>query len=179
MTPNPVRRIVTGHDAQGRSVIVADADSPHVRRSDHRPGVVFHNIWTTAQTPAPVNGPVDPVTEAMTLPPPKGGSNLRIVEFGPERDYPPDAAAVRHAFAEMGDAKDALVEGGAVRHAAMHRTPSLDYGIVLEGEIWLVMEEGETLMKQGDICIQGATNHAWSNRSDGRCVMAFVLIDGA
>ena len=176
MTPTGARRVVTGHDEQGRAIIVSDGPTPHVRSSAHRPGVVFHNIWTTDRTPAPVAGE-DPVTPAMSLPPPRTGTNFRLVEFGSEREFPPDFAAAHKGFAELGNASSALVEASATRHPAMHRTQTLDYGIVLEGEIWLLMDVGETLLRQGDICIQRATNHAWSNRSEKRCLMAFVLID--
>jgi hypothetical protein len=179
MRETPVRRIVTGHDAHGRAVIVSDAPTPHVRRSEHRPGVIYHNLWTTAATPAPIDGAPDPVTDAMTLPPPRHGSNFRIVEFGPESEFPPDAIDATRGFGEMGDAPDAVVDPKVSRHAAMHRTQSVDYGLVLEGEIWLVMDVGETLMRAGDVCVQRGTNHAWSNRSGRRCVMAFTLIDGA
>ncbi len=67
--------------------------------------------------------------------------------------------------------------GGPVRHAHMHRTRSIDYAIVLSGEIWAVMDEGETKMVAGDVLIQRGTNHAWANRSNAPCVVAFVLID--
>ena len=60
----------------------------------------------------------------------------------------------------------------------MHRTETLDYGIVLEGEIYLVLDDSETLLKPGDVVIQRGTNHAWSNRSDRVCRMAFILLDG-
>jgi quercetin dioxygenase-like cupin family protein len=81
------------------------------------------------------------------------------------------------AFAEMGAAAN-IVEDG--RHPFMHRTDSLDYAIVLSGEIWMVMdgEKDDLLLKQGDTLIQRGNNHAWSNRGTEPCVMAFVLIDG-
>ena len=60
----------------------------------------------------------------------------------------------------------------------MHRTETIDYAICLEGEIWLVLDDSEVLMRAGDVCVQRGTNHAWSNRSDAPCFMCFVLIDG-
>jgi len=68
-------------------------------------------------------------------------------------------------------------KGGAVRHAHMHRTRSIDYAIVLSGEIWAVMDVGETKLVAGDMLVQRGTNHAWANRSDAPCVIAFILID--
>lgn len=181
MQPRPIRRIVTGDDASGKAVVVSDESSPHVRRSPHRPGVAFTNIWTTDRAPAPIDGPEDPVTPAMNLEPPLSGTNFRIVEFGPEKDYIGAVSAedARQAFASMGGAQHALDSADAPRHPFMHRTKSVDYGIVLDGEIVLVLDDSEVLMKTGDICIQRGANHAWSNRSDRTCVMAFVLIDGA
>ena len=68
-------------------------------------------------------------------------------------------------------------KGGEVRHAHMHRTRSIDYAIVLSGEIWAVMDVGETKLVAGDVLVQRGTNHAWANRSDAPCIIAFVLID--
>ena len=180
MQMKPIRRIVTGHDARGRSFVLSDGPSPHVRATPLRTGVAFTNLWTTDRTPAPIHGAHDPVTPAMNLAPPPGGTNLRVVEFGPEKDYigAVTPAAAREAFATMGGAAHALSDEAAPPHPFMHRTKTVDYGIVLSGEIYLVLDEGETLMRAGDICIQRGTNHSWSNRSDVPCLMAFVLIDG-
>ena len=180
MNPKPIRRIVTGHDKAGKAIVISDGPVAHLRTSPERPGVAFTNLWTTARMPAEVHGSVDPVTPAMTLAPSPHGTNFRIVEFGPEQDYIAgvDAAAARAAFASLGGAAHALAEGGKSRHPFMHRTKTVDYGIVLAGEIYLVLDDSEVLMRAGDICIQRGTNHAWSNRSDAVCTMAFVLIDG-
>jgi mannose-6-phosphate isomerase-like protein (cupin superfamily) len=180
MEVKPVRRIVTGQNAQGRAVVIADGPCPHVRTSPQRGGVAYTNLWTVDRAPALIDGAVDPVTNAMNLEPPPLGNNLRIVEFEPEAKLraaaSPDAA--RAAFAAMGGAGHALTQGQNARHPWMHRTKTVDYGIVLSGEIYLVLDEGEVLMRAGDVCIQRGTNHAWSNRSNRNCVMAFVLIDG-
>ena len=81
------------------------------------------------------------------------------------------------AFAEMG-AGDNVVQGG--RHPWMHRTDSVDYGIILTGEIWMLMdnEENDVLLRAGDVVVQRGTNHAWANRSTEPCTVMFVLIDG-
>jgi quercetin dioxygenase-like cupin family protein len=73
----------------------------------------------------------------------------------------------------------ALSKAGAPRHPFMHKTVSVDYAIVISGEIWAVLDQDEVLMRAGDVLIQRGTNHAWSNRSDKPCVMAFVLVDAA
>jgi mannose-6-phosphate isomerase-like protein (cupin superfamily) len=180
MEIRPIRRIVTGNDARGVAVVVSDAPTPHVRTSPHRPGVAFTNVWTTDRMPVDAAGSTDPVTPAMGLGPPPHGTNFRIVEFGPEQDYigAVDAEGARRAFAAMGGAEHALDAGATPRHPFMHKTETVDYGIVLSGEIYLVLDESEVLMRAGDVCIQRAANHAWSNRSTQPCLMAFVLIDG-
>ena len=75
------------------------------------------------------------------------------------------------------DATAKSASRGEVRHAHMHRTRSLDYAIVLSGEIWAIMDEGETKLVTGDMFVQRGTNHAWANRSNEPCVIAFILID--
>jgi quercetin dioxygenase-like cupin family protein len=83
------------------------------------------------------------------------------------------------AFASMGrsGAQALAHDASASRHPMMHRTQTVDYAIVLSGEIWALMDSGETKMKAGDILVQRGTNHAWSNRSNKPCLVAFVLID--
>ncbi len=180
MDVKAVRRIVTGHDAAGKAVVIADGPCPHIRTSPARGGVAYTNLWTIDRAPAPIQGPADPVTPAMNLEPPPLGNNLRIVEFEPEAPHrtAASAAATRAAFAAMGGAAHALTQHENARHPWMHRTKTVDYGIVLSGEIYLVLDDSEVLMRPGDVCIQRGTNHAWSNRSERNCVMAFVLIDG-
>jgi mannose-6-phosphate isomerase-like protein (cupin superfamily) len=180
MQVRPIRRIVTGHDSHGRATVISDAPSPHIRTSPARDGVAYTNIWQTNRMPVPIHGATDPVTDAMNLEPPSNGSNLRFVEFEPEGPHlaKVDAAGARAAFAAMGGAGHALTQHENAQHPWMHRTKSVDYGIVISGEIYLVLDDQEVLMRPGDVCIQRGTNHAWSNRSETNCIMAFVLIDG-
>jgi mannose-6-phosphate isomerase-like protein (cupin superfamily) len=182
MQIRPVRRIVTGHNKEGRATVVSDAICPHIRTSPQRGGVAYTNLWQTDRMPVPIHGATDPVTEVMNLEPLPNGTNLRFVEFEPESETlrNVDAAAARAAFAAMGGAQHALTHGEEkeARHPWMHRTKSVDYAIVISGEIHLVLDDQDVLMRAGDVCIQRGTNHAWSNRSDKNCVVAFVLIDG-
>ncbi|MGC1094626.1 MAG: dihydrodipicolinate synthase family protein, partial [Pseudolabrys sp.] len=172
------RRIVTGHDAQGRSVILSDHVSPHVMPIMGQPNFAVTDFWKTASTPAD-NG-VGTKEDLCGLPiqvaPPANGSVFRLVQFPPDEDWAAKAAAMGGSVAIDETAKAAHT-GGPVRHAHMHRTHSIDYAIVLSGEIWAVMDEGETKMIAGDVLIQRGTNHAWANRSNAPCVVAFVLID--
>ena len=137
--PGPeVRRVVTGHNESGKSVIAVDEVTAGER---------FTVVWTTDKSPADNLDPVDGGARQVGLVQP-GGSVLRIGVLAP----------------------------GA--HSAMHRTHSVDYGIVLEGEVDMEVDDGETVhLKEGDVVVQRGTIHAWINRSDAPCKMAWILID--
>lgn len=174
---NPVRRIVTGNDADGRSRVVEDGAPPAVITVPERPGYVVSNVWTTRETPAEIDAP-DASTTHRGILPPGNGTILRVI------DYPPEPAT-REEFEAMARATfrtlypDVAHDPSKTTHAGMHTTETVDYAIILEGEITAVMDEGETVMKAGDILIQRGTNHGWANRSDKPCRIAFVLIDGS
>ena len=152
---NVPRRVVTGHDANGKSVFLSDGLVPVVR---HLPGegVGFYEIWNTAAMPAPVSATeaVEPTQLDLTVPPSTNGTKIRINEFFP----------------------------GHLDHrnlqSPIHRTESIDYGIVLEGEVVLVLDDSEVTLKAGDVVVQRGTDHAWANRSDKIARMAFILVDG-
>ena len=169
----PTRRIVTGHDADGQSVVLSDGAAPAVQVIEAFGGMSVTELWRTDESPASNAGNDDPAGKEKSLEPSPLGSKFRVVE------YPPDsvrfAGAGREAgFAEIGG-RQAMVEGD--RHPGMHKTATIDYAIVLTGEIWAVMDEGEALMKPGDVLIQRGTSHAWSNRTDKPCRVDFILID--
>jgi hypothetical protein len=166
----PIRRIVTGHDAEGRSIFVADGPAPHPFSPSHSPNVGLTNLWLTDTLPASnADGP-EPTAQPFRLEPPAAGNVVRIVEFPPdkERNYGNQAEVFRQYGA--GGAHDAKA-----RHPGFHKTQSVDYAILLEGEIWALMDVGETLMKPGDVLIQRGTNHAWANRSTAPARVLFVL----
>jgi mannose-6-phosphate isomerase-like protein (cupin superfamily) len=169
----PIRRIVTGHDAQGRSIIASDGPSPNTLAIVESPPLGLTDLWVTHDAPADNAAPGDPAARKIVLEPPTRGTIFRVVEF------PPDAQMAggfdrTKAFESMG-AREAMAQD-ASRHPAMHKTQSVDYAIVLSGEIWAVMDVGETLMRAGDCLIQRGTNHAWSNRSSQPCLVAFILV---
>jgi mannose-6-phosphate isomerase-like protein (cupin superfamily) len=174
------RRVVTGHDADGKAVISDDSVPPYSHLIGGPGGPTFIEVWNTRETPVVIEQDfIEPTERALMLGPPKGGTRLRII------DFPPESAAIRQltadgasaAFAQMGDAAAAGTHSGAP-HPLMHRTQTVDYGIVLEGELTMIMDRGETTVRAGDIVVQRGTNHAWSNRSGANCRVAFVLIDG-
>ena len=174
----PFRRIVTGHDSEGRAIIQEEGPPPRVQRIGGDTGPMFYEVWNTRATPAPIDrASGEPGEEGIILAPPKNGTRIRVLDIPPEGDNLKDLTQEEREahFAEVG-AAGAVAKNA--RHAYMHRTETVDYGIVLEGEIVLIMDEGETLVRAGDIVVQRGTNHGWANRSDRNCRIAFILIDG-
>ncbi len=169
----PVRRVVTGHDSGGKAVIVIDGNAPNVRIRQH--GTSSTQLWRTFATPADNTGAEDPALGDVPLSPPPGGSVFRIVEFMPETtiETPVEGDTLARTLGAH------QPEGQAFRHPGSHRTDSIDYAIVMSGEIdlWLDDEKDDVHVKAGDVVIQRGTNHAWVNRGDKPCQIAFILID--
>ena len=167
-----VRRVLTGHDADGKSSFILDGLAPNVKEMAMMPGLALTDLWETNGAPARNEGMADNADRPVRLEPPRGGTILRIVEFPPDAAWRKTADA-RAAFASIG------AEGAPDHDSAdpmMHSTSTVDYIIVLKGEIYAIMDKGETLLKQGDILIQRGTNHSWSVRGNQPCVIAAVLI---
>lgn len=181
MSHSPVRRVVTGHDSNGVAIIQEDSAVPRVQRVGGETGPLFHEVWNTTSTPVLIDADSgEPPEDQILLAPPKGGTRIRVLDIPPEGDNLNGLSEEdrRAHFAEVG-AADAVAGGNAAkRHPFMHRTETVDYGIVLDGELVLIMDEGETTVRAGDIVIQRGTNHGWANRSDRNCRICFVLIDG-
>jgi mannose-6-phosphate isomerase-like protein (cupin superfamily) len=158
-----MKRVVTGHDAQGRSLFVIE-DEPQPVVLDKAGGLRLTELWATPSE-----------TRPHRIEPDRGGTVFRVI------DYPPDSERLKSIdpeahFGSMG-AEAAPREKR--RHPGMHRTRTLDYAIVLSGEIYAVLDEGEVLLEAGDVLVQRGTHHAWSNRSDRPCRIAFVLVDAS
>lgn len=172
------KRVVTGHDDIGAAVVSLCGPTPNVFALDAVPGTSFHEIWNTAETPAMIDSGADPTDRPLVLSPPLTGSLIRVVDIPPDSGHAElsdeQAAAV---FSEIGEVAAGTGKRGS-RHKLMHRTQTLDYGIVTEGEIWLVLDDCEVKLERGDIVIQRGTNHAWSNRTDAMARMVFILLDG-
>ncbi len=169
------RRVVTGHDENGVAVVVSDQTATQILQRPNRPGVTLTNFWLSDGTPAEYDGAEETCEGDFILHPPKNGSVFRTVEFEPEDPEVLAKLDGKAAFAEMGAAAN-IVEGA--RHPFMHRTDSVDYAVILKGEIYMLMDDTEVLLKAGDVVVQRGTNHAWSNRGTESCIIAFILVDG-
>jgi naringenin degradation protein FdeH len=165
------RRIVTGHDAHGKAIAIFDA--PVVSHQRTPGGNALTMLWVTGESPADVSGSADRAETKVGVPPPPNGSIFRIV------DFPPATASshpVDHHAMLRGMGIDPATQGYA-RHQNTHRTRSIDYALVLEGEIDMLMDDSEVHVKAGDVLIQQGTNHAWVNNGTKPCRIAFILID--
>lgn len=171
--PKSIRRVVTGHNGRGQSVFIMDGPSPHVF-GQGTGSVVVTELWETRGCPADNRGNADAIDRPFRLPPPGNGSAFRIIEYPPDKQRLPALARERQS-AHYASTRSA--QPGAVRHPGFHKTDTVDYVIVLSGEIHALMDEGEVLLKPGDVLIQRGTSHAWSNRTDEPAYLAFVLID--
>lgn len=174
----PTRRIVTGVDEHGRSVIVSDGPTPNQFGPQGSPYLI--NFWATKGAPARYADPVDPATSAIPLHPFPGGVTFRFFRVPPERAFAHQSEEQRRAnaaayYAEVG-AADAYVPDG--RHAGFHRTESVDFIVLLEGEVTLMVDDGETPMRPFDVVVQRGTNHSWVNHGETTALMMAVLVDG-
>jgi mannose-6-phosphate isomerase-like protein (cupin superfamily) len=147
-----------------------------VRTVAERPGYASSEVWLTRGAPAPIEDD-DLTASVKTVSPQDGGTILRVIEIPPEPSDPAERErSIRATFANLYKDADHRPQGSA--HPGMHTTDTVDYALVLSGEIYAVMDEGETLLRAGDILIQRGTSHAWANRSSAPCRIAFILIDG-
>ena len=168
--PKQIRRIVTGHNAEGRSVIISDSLVP---AGVSLGAPLRAGLWITDRVPASNGGNDDAVPGGViekTPPQHRGGTVFRISEIPPDKERRQNPQDLARRGVDITPDRSA-------RHPGFHRTNTVDYAICLEGEIWAVLDETETLMKAGDVLIQRGTYHAWSNRSDRPALMAFILID--
>jgi mannose-6-phosphate isomerase-like protein (cupin superfamily) len=166
-----IRRVVTGHDRNGKAIVIRDGVAENVRVRGTA-GIVSTLLWVTDETPVDLSGDADAADREIGVAPPDGGTVFRIVEFQPQRagDAPVDSEAI---IREMGVEQDAARK----RDPFMHRTRSIDYGVVMSGRITMLLDEEDIDLVAGDTVVQRGTNHAWVNRGDEPCLIAFVLVD--
>jgi threonine dehydrogenase-like Zn-dependent dehydrogenase/quercetin dioxygenase-like cupin family protein len=175
-----VRRVVTGHNGTGESTIKSDQFPPRAKDYIHTPGFESALVWSTSATPAlPFDGE-DPTPAVRTFVPGPGETRFLVVTFPPDSVFQSSAFDPVKAVQEQLEATPGLTELFEPEAPGMHTTPTVDYGIVLEGEIWLELDNGQlSKMKKHDIIIQNGTRHAWRNPSSLPATVAFVLIGAA
>jgi len=168
-----IRRVVTGLDADNKAVVLFDGRLP---LAPGPYGLAATNLWITDSYPPALSfAKNDPATRPIGISPPDNGTKFRVVEFPPldaatEAKMEPD-------FLMKSVGERAPARGVPVKHPLMHRTRTLDYAVVLSGEIDMLLDETSVHLKPGDVVVQQATNHAWINRGTEPCRILFVLMD--
>lgn len=170
---HPIHRIVTGHNASGQATILFDS---HARETLEFPGWAdagSTELWATNETPADANS-TDDRARPMRHDPEPGGTLFRVVQVPPESDQQLDPGAVFDAMGSQ-NKPDAAARA---QHPSMHRTDSVDYLVVISGEMTMLMEDGtQAHLRPGDCIVQQASLHAWVNTTDKPCLLAAILID--
>lgn len=167
-----IRRVVTGLDANNKAIVLFDnrltlAPAPY--------GIGALNLWITDSYPPGFSFKDDPATKPSGILPPENGTKFRVVEFPPFD--PATEAKMEPNFLQKIVGDRAPTKGLPMTHPAMHRTRSVDYAVVLSGEIDMMLDDSVVHLKPGDVVIQQATNHAWINRGTQSSRILFVLMD--
>ena len=166
-----VRRVVTGHHADGRSTVLIDGAAPNVKQRHAGNGSTL--LWVTDESPARASA-TDRAAREIAVPPPPNGTIFRRAEFPP--GVGGEVRDNETVLRDFGIGADVL-RGRAPRHPAIHRTRSVDYVVILEGEIDLLLDDRDVRLKAGDVVVQQGTNHAWINRGMQVCRLAMVFVD--
>ena len=169
-----MRRIVTGHDEKGKSVITIDG--PPARSLGEEAGGLYE-LWNTDGNEINTLDEVDRADGEVLLSPPNGGTKFRYFQINPTPEgVPADLieAATAEAFEKMGAAHHRV---DTTRHPAMHKTKTIDYIILLKGDVTLLLDNEEVDLKPFDVVVQRGTNHAWVNNGNDPALFIAVLID--
>ena len=179
-TVEGVRRVVTGHDDEGKAVFISDGEPARTVHFDNLPGLSFFELWATDEVPRIPIDNFDPSVDIQSFVPGPVGTRFRIVRFPSGLEMAGliesgfDPAAFRSEYTSK---VPGLGEVHEVADPSMHETNTIDYGIVISGEIDLELDDGkEVHLKAGDCIVQNGTRHGWRNRGAEPCVMAFIMI---
>jgi len=170
-----VRRIVTGFDSDGKSTVAVDDFAPRTHDFANIPGFSNTVAWGTEDLVAPTGAPADITTTMASVVPGPGGVRFFVVKFPPGKVFESiDHAA---AAAEQHEVLPGLAERFDPDRPGFHSTPTIDFSVVLEGELWLELEAGDDVQaRTGDVIVQNGTPHAWHNRTDRPAVIAAVMV---
>jgi quercetin dioxygenase-like cupin family protein len=179
------RRALTGRDAAGKSVFKSFDVTPNVVEITSNPGLTFYELYSVEGTPSLTGSEPDPMLQMTKAFPPPGGSNFRLISYPPKRPpgwTPPPGVTFQSAMKELGDKVPGMADHFEMSPAearGMHTTNTLDYGVVVRGEMTLELDDGQIIrLRQGDCIVQNGTRHRWRNPGAEPCLMAFVSIGG-
>ena len=169
-----IRCIVTGHDESGKSVIIRETPVKPVTVA-MLPGYEFHRLWGSDSAPElPSDGTPPPQPRYF---PPKGGFRFAFFTLPPDTRAGVDQLANPSSVEELQQKLPGIIEVLELDHPGMHTTDTVDFDVILSGEVYLELDDGaEVLLKAGDCVVQNGTRHAWRNRSSQNCVIAVTLV---
>lgn len=171
------RRVVTNINTVGKAILQSDGVPPWSKEMVHTPGFASSFIWATSPAPKIPTSGDDPTDTATSIVPGPGETRFLVVTFPPDSVFADPAIDFAKANQEQAEESPGLVELFEPDHPGVHTTPTIDYGIVLDGEIWLELDDGKTIhLKEHDVVVQNGTRHAWRNKGETPTTMAFVLI---
>lgn len=170
----PVRRVVAGLDTDGRSAVLFDGDATTHAENPNWPGFGVKLLWLTDHTPVVVRAGVDEAARPLQILPSPGGSTCVICEFPPLSSLDAMTSSQRALAQQLtfGDTHDE-------QSLQLHATPTLDYLVMISGELTLVLEAGETTLRAGDVLIDCGVRHGWENRGTVPAICLSVMIDKA
>ena len=171
-TTTGIRRVVTGLDANDKAIVLFDS---RVALASGPYGIASVNLWITDSYPPALSAKDDPSTRPIGISPPQNGTKFRVVEFPPLD--PATEAKMEPDFLMKAVGDRAPARGLPVTHPLVHRTRSLDYAVVLSGEVDMMLDDTTVHLGPGDVVVQQATNHGWINRGREPCRILFVLMD--
>jgi hypothetical protein len=175
-----IRRVVTGHDRNGKAVVVVDGPPPRGHDYVHHPGFVETLVWATDAVPAAPPDRTDPTASVTSFVPPPGGTRFIVLTLPPDSIVISDAFDGAAAGAEHLQHSPGIAERMEPDSPGMHTTPTMDYVVVLAGEVWLELDDGEAVqLRPTDVVIQNGTRHAWRNRTDKPATIAAILVGAA
>jgi len=174
----PIRRVVTGNDAQGRSRVLYDSAAPNANPQANKAGSGITDVWVYKESPAPISGDRDDGNLPYSFEPPPSGGHLRIVQSPGKPDgyeAAGDSAAVAEHAPKKGPSSTWYRGGQNYFSSPIHKSQTVDYGMVLEGERLLLLDSGSITMRPGEVVVQLGNWHGWSNAT-GASLMAFVMM---
>lgn len=178
----PPKRALTGRDEAGKSVFKSFDVTPKVVEIDSNPGLTFYEMYITDEVPRLTGLEPDPMLKGTKAFPGPGGTMFRLISYPPRRPEgykPPPGVTLESALKELNDKVPGMgdvMERGA---PGMHTSDTVDYGIVVRGEMTLELDDGQKIhLRQGDCIVQNGTRHRWRNPLAEPCLMAFVSIGG-
>lgn len=169
-----MRRVVTGHDEEGKSIVVLDG--PPAQSIGEDVGGLFE-LWNTDGNLIDTKDRIDRADDEILLSPPKNGSKFRYFQINPTPEgVPMDVLQnmAADAFERIGASHHRI---DTSKHPAMHKTDTIDYIILLEGDVTLILDKEEVDIKPHDVVVQRGTNHAWVNNGNNPALLIAVLID--